>query len=47
MHPKDAAIEACKRIKANTVEKRLLDRRAIPISKWFSTSSTPKAATPV
>jgi N4-(beta-N-acetylglucosaminyl)-L-asparaginase len=30
MHPKDAAIEACKRIKTNTVEKRLLDRRGNP-----------------
>jgi N4-(beta-N-acetylglucosaminyl)-L-asparaginase len=30
MHPKDAAIEACKRIKANSVEKRLLDRRGNP-----------------
>lgn len=30
MHPKDAAIEACQRIKANTVEKRLLDRRGNP-----------------
>ena len=26
-HPKDAAIEACKRIRTNTVEKRLLDQR--------------------
>jgi N4-(beta-N-acetylglucosaminyl)-L-asparaginase len=30
MHPKDAAMEACKRIKANTVEKRLLDTRGEP-----------------
>jgi N4-(beta-N-acetylglucosaminyl)-L-asparaginase len=30
MHPKDAAIEACQRIKANTVEKRLLDQRGNP-----------------
>jgi N4-(beta-N-acetylglucosaminyl)-L-asparaginase len=30
LHPKDAAIEACKRIKANTVEKRLLDPRGNP-----------------
>ncbi len=30
MHPKDAAIEACQRIKANTVEKRLLDGRGNP-----------------
>jgi N4-(beta-N-acetylglucosaminyl)-L-asparaginase len=30
MHPKDAAIEACKRIKANTIEKRLLDQRGEP-----------------
>jgi N4-(beta-N-acetylglucosaminyl)-L-asparaginase len=30
MHPKDAAIEACKRIKTNTIEKRLLDRRGNP-----------------
>ena len=30
MHPKDAAIEACKRIRTNTVEKRLLDRRGNP-----------------
>ena len=30
MHPKDAAIEACKRIKANTIEKRLLDGHGNP-----------------
>jgi N4-(beta-N-acetylglucosaminyl)-L-asparaginase len=30
MHPKDAGIEACKRIKANTVEKRLLDDKGNP-----------------
>jgi N4-(beta-N-acetylglucosaminyl)-L-asparaginase len=30
MHPKDAAIEVCKRIKSNTVEKRLLDRHGNP-----------------
>ncbi len=30
MHPKDAGLEACKRIKANTVEKRLLDERGDP-----------------
>jgi N4-(beta-N-acetylglucosaminyl)-L-asparaginase len=30
MHPKDAGIEACKRIKANTVEKRLLNSRGDP-----------------
>ena len=30
MHPKDAAIEACRRIKANTIEKRLLDGRGNP-----------------
>ena len=30
MHPKDAGIEACKRIKANTVEKRLLNDRGEP-----------------
>jgi N4-(beta-N-acetylglucosaminyl)-L-asparaginase len=29
-HPKDAAIEACKRIRTNTVEKRLLDRHGNP-----------------
>ncbi len=29
-HPKDAALEACKRIKANTVEKRLLNGRGEP-----------------
>lgn len=30
MHPKDAGMEALKRIKANTVEKRLLDRKGNP-----------------
>lgn len=30
VHPKDAAIEACKRIKANTIEKRLLDSQGDP-----------------
>jgi len=30
MHPKDAAIEALKRIKANTIEKRLLDEQGNP-----------------
>ncbi len=30
MHPKDAAIEACQRIKTTTVEKRLLDRSGNP-----------------
>jgi N4-(beta-N-acetylglucosaminyl)-L-asparaginase len=30
LHPKDAAMEACKRIRANTVEKRLLNDRGEP-----------------
>ena len=30
MHPKDAAIEACQRIKTSTIEKRLLDHRGNP-----------------
>jgi N4-(beta-N-acetylglucosaminyl)-L-asparaginase len=30
LHPKDAGMEACKRIKASTVEKRLLDDRGEP-----------------
>jgi N4-(beta-N-acetylglucosaminyl)-L-asparaginase len=30
MHPKDAGMEACKRIKANTTEKRLLDSHGDP-----------------
>jgi N4-(beta-N-acetylglucosaminyl)-L-asparaginase len=30
MHPKDAGMEACKRIKSNTVEKRLLDSKGDP-----------------
>ena len=30
MHPKDAGMDACKRIKANTIEKRLLDSRGEP-----------------
>jgi N4-(beta-N-acetylglucosaminyl)-L-asparaginase len=30
LHPKDAAMEACKRIKMNTIEKRLLDDRGNP-----------------
>jgi N4-(beta-N-acetylglucosaminyl)-L-asparaginase len=29
-HPKDAAMEACKRIKTNTIEKRVLDSRGEP-----------------
>jgi N4-(beta-N-acetylglucosaminyl)-L-asparaginase len=29
-HPKDAAMDACKRIKSNTIEKRLLDSRGEP-----------------
>ena len=30
MHPKDAGLEALKRIKANTVERRLLNERGLP-----------------
>ena len=30
MHPKDAGMEACRRIKANTVEKRLLNNKGNP-----------------
>ncbi len=30
MHPKDAALDALRRIKANTVEKRLLNSRGTP-----------------
>ncbi len=30
MHPKDAGLDACKRIKANTIEKRLLNSRGEP-----------------
>src|SRR5437763_695269 len=30
MHPKDAGMEACRRIKANTVEKRLLNSKGNP-----------------
>ncbi len=30
MHPKDAGLEACRRVKANTVEKRLLNSRGEP-----------------
>jgi len=30
MHPKDAAMDACKRIQKNTVEKRLLNSRGMP-----------------
>jgi N4-(beta-N-acetylglucosaminyl)-L-asparaginase len=30
MHPKDAGIDACRRIKANTIEKRLLNSRGEP-----------------
>jgi N4-(beta-N-acetylglucosaminyl)-L-asparaginase len=30
LHPKDAGLEACRRIKANTVEKRLLNSRSEP-----------------
>lgn len=30
MHPKDAMIEVCKRITANTIEKRLLNSRGLP-----------------
>jgi len=30
MHPKDAGIDACKRIQRNTIEKRLLNSRGLP-----------------
>ena len=30
MHPKDATLDALKRIKANTIEKRLLNSRGLP-----------------
>jgi N4-(beta-N-acetylglucosaminyl)-L-asparaginase len=30
MHPKDAMVAACKRIAANTIEKRLLNSRGLP-----------------
>jgi N4-(beta-N-acetylglucosaminyl)-L-asparaginase len=30
MHPKDAALDACRRVRANTVEKRLLNSRGEP-----------------
>src|SRR5207237_9548768 len=30
MHPKDAGLDACKRIKVNTVEKRLLNSKGNP-----------------
>jgi len=30
MHPKDATLDALKRIRANTVEKRLLNSRGLP-----------------
>ena len=30
MHPKDAALDACRRIQKNTVEKRLLNSRGLP-----------------
>jgi N4-(beta-N-acetylglucosaminyl)-L-asparaginase len=30
LHPKDAGMEALKRVQANTVEKRLLNRRGLP-----------------
>src|SRR5471032_281046 len=30
MHPKDAGLEACRRIKANTIEKRLLNNKGNP-----------------
>jgi len=30
MHPKDAAMDACKMIQKNTVEKRLLNCRGLP-----------------
>jgi hypothetical protein len=30
MHPKDAGLDACKRIKTNTVEKRLLNSKGNP-----------------
>ncbi len=29
-HPKDAGLEACRRIKANTIEQRLLNKRGLP-----------------
>jgi len=30
MHPKDAGLEACRRIQQNTIEKRLLNSRGLP-----------------
>src|SRR5947209_18614464 len=33
MHPKDATLDALKRIKSNTIEKRLLNSRGLPRSE--------------
>ena len=30
MHPKDAMVDACRRIQKNTIEKRLLNSRGLP-----------------
>jgi N4-(beta-N-acetylglucosaminyl)-L-asparaginase len=30
MHPRDAMVDACKRIQKNTIEKRLLNSRGLP-----------------
>src|SRR5438876_1059926 len=40
MHPKDATLDALERIKANTVEKRLLNSRGLPTSTSTSMRST-------
>ena len=44
MHPKDATLDALERIKANTVEKRLLNSRGLPTSTSTSMRSTGKGA---
>ena len=44
--PKDAGMEALQRIKANTVEKRLLNSQAIRASTSASTRSTSRATSP-
>jgi N4-(beta-N-acetylglucosaminyl)-L-asparaginase len=46
LHPKDAALDGLARIRAATVEKRLLDAHGQPASTSGSTPSTAPAASP-
>ena len=43
MHPKDAGLDALRRIQSNTVEKRLLNRRGLATG-WRKVGPQPQAA---